>query len=546
MDSGSRLALLTRWCRVALRSLGEARAEIDALNVFPVPDGDTGTNLYLTFEAAVAALDEAAADDLDTALQSMSRGALLGARGSSGVIVSQLLRAASEQVAEAGPPGDEIAAGDMLAAALRRAADAGYAAVAEPVEGTILTVARAAAAAAGSAAERAEGPGAVITAAAAAAWEALSRTPEQLERLREAGVVDAGGRGLCVLLDAAVTALTGRRPPVEREAGRRAIPIPAAPACAQPSAGGGPAYEVMYLLDAADERIETFKSAWEPVGDSIVIVGGNGLWNCHIHTDDIGAAIEVALDAGRPRNIRVTDLATQVEEERWVRQSLQGSRPQVTTAVVAVGAGEGVAAALRSLGAQEVVAGGQSANPSTREILDAVEATDADEVVVLPNNKNVVPVADGVPELASKPVRVVPTTGLVGGLAALLAYDPALDAATNAGAMAAATEGVVSGEVTRSVRDASTPVGEVRAGDWLGLAGDQIVLSHPELGAAATALLERLVGASHELVTVIEGDGASATATEAVTRWLADERPGVEVQVHDWGHPHAAYIFSIE
>ena len=244
MDSASQLALLSRWCRVALQALGEARAEIDALNVFPVPDGDTGTNLYLTFEAAVAALDEAAADDLDTALQSMSRGALLGARGSSGVIVSQLLRAASEQVAEAGPPGDEIAAGDMLAAALRRAADAGYAAVAEPVEGTILTVARAAAAAAGSAAERAEGPGAVITAAAAAAWEALSRTPEQLERLRQTGVVDAGGRGLCVLLDAAVTALTGRRPPVEREAGKRAIPTPA-PACAQPSAAGGPAYEVM-------------------------------------------------------------------------------------------------------------------------------------------------------------------------------------------------------------------------------------------------------------------------------------------------------------
>jgi dihydroxyacetone kinase-like predicted kinase len=308
----------------------------------------------------------------------------------------------------------------------------------------------------------------------------------------------------------------------------------------------GGRYEVMYLLDAPDDRIDAFKSAWEPIGDSIVVVGGDGLWNCHIHTDDIGAAIEAALDAGRPRQIRVTDLSAQVEEEREVRHGVGAGRPHVVTAVVAVGAGDGVAGALRSLGAQEVVAGGQSANPSTKEILEAVEATDADAVVVLPNNKNVVPVAEGVQELASRPVRVVPTTSLVGGLAALLAYDPDADVATNATAMAEAAEEVVSGEVVRAVRRAPTPAGPVGEGDWLGIAGDEIVLVRPDLEAAATALLDRLVTGEHELVTVIEGRGATPEATEAVTRWLADERPGVEVQLHSWGQPHAAYVFSIE
>ncbi|MDP8937457.1 MAG: DAK2 domain-containing protein [Actinomycetota bacterium] len=517
---------------------------LNRLNVYPVPDGDTGTNMALTLESVVAELD--GASDMAGCCAAVIHGSLMGARGNSGVILSQILRGIGDRLKE-----DDAAGPEAVAEALTAGSAAAYKAVMKPVEGTILTVAR-------DAAEAASGASGgslleVLEAAAAAARASVTRTPELLPVLAAAGVVDAGGAGFVLLLDALLHVVDGRPlpEPPDTPALSTAAPRAATERAEEEVGADGGRYEVMYLLDAPDDRIDGFKAAWEPIGDSIVVVGGDGLWNCHIHTDDIGAAVEAALDAGRPRQIRVTDLANQIQEERWVRQGLPGppepeARPHTATAVVAVAAGKGVADALRSLGAQEVVAGGQSANPSTREILEAVEATAADGVIVLPNNKNVVPVAEGVPELATRPVQVVPTTGLVGGLAALVAYDPHASMEVNAAAMAEAAEHVVSGEVTRAVRAASTPVGDVREGDWLGLAGDAIVLVRPDLAGAATALLDRLVTEAHELVTVIEGQAASAEVTDAVSRWLADERPGVEVQVHAWGHPHAAYVFSIE
>ena len=531
--------------------LRQHQERLNRLNVYPVPDGDTGTNMALTLESVVAELE--GASDMAGACGAVSHGSLMGARGNSGVILSQMLRGIGDRLKQ-----DDAAGPEAVAEALAAGSAAAYKAVMKPVEGTMLTVAR-------DAAEAASGASGgslleVLEAAATAAAASVERTPELLPVLAAAGVVDAGGAGFVLLLDALLHVVDGRplpEPPDTPVLPAGAAQAPTERADEEAEADGG-RYEVMYLLDAPDDRIDAFKAAWEPIGDSIVVVGGEGLWNCHIHTDDIGAAVEAALDAGRPRQIRVTDLATQVEEERWVRQGLAGpdrplrgplgpeQRPHTATAVVAVAAGGGVADALRSLGAQEVVTGGQSANPSTREILEAVEATAADGVIVLPNNKNVVPVAEGIPELATRPVRVVPTTGLVGGLAALLAHDPAADLEVNAAAMAEAADQVVSGEVTRAVRAASTPVGDVREGDWLGLAGDAIVLVRPDLVGAATALLDRLVTGEHELVTVIEGQGASAEATEAISRWLADERPAVEAQVHSWGQPHAAYVLSIE
>ena len=528
---------LTAAVRAFRDGLRAHQERLNRLNVYPVPDGDTGTNMALTLESVVAGLEGAA--DMASVCRAISHGSLMGARGNSGVILSQILRGVADRLGQDAAAGPEAVAEGLVAGSA-----AAYKAVMKPVEGTILTVAREAAEAAsgvvsGSLLE-------MLEAAAEAGRASVERTPELLPVLAAAGVVDAGGAGFVLLLDALLHVVDGRPlpEPPETPAFLARSGSDTDPERAKNEEGGR--YEVMYLLDAPDDLIDGFKAAWEPIGDSIVVVGGDGLWNCHIHTDDIGAAVEAALDAGRPRSIRVTDLTAQVEEEKWVRRGLAPSRDHVATAVVAVGAGDGVADALRSLGAQEVVAGGQSANPSTAEILDAVEATTADAVVVLPNNKNVVPVAQGVPDLASKPVRVVPTTGIVGGLAALLAYEAGADVEVNARAMAAAAERVLSGEVIRAVRDAATPAGDVREGDWLGLAGHDIVLADADPAAAACALLDRLVDGSHELVTVLEGDGASPVVSEAITAWLADQRPGVEVQVHCWGQPHAAYVFSIE
>ena len=530
---------------VAYRDLLRAHQErLNRLNVYPVPDGDTGTNMALTLESVVAGLD--GAED-GAVTKAVVHGSLMGARGNSGVILSQILKGLAEHLGA--PDGaTAIPGGARVADALQAASQAADRAVMRPVEGTILTVARDAAGAADEA--RTGDVVKTLEAAAAAAATSLEQTPKLLPVLADAGVVDAGGAGFVLLLDALLHVADGR--PLPQSHGWEGAPSAtaastgdedSAPARHEPRAGEGGRYEVMYFLEAPDEAVDGFKQAWDAIGDSIVVVGGEGLWNCHIHTDDIGAAVEAALDAGgRPRQIRVSDLDEQVAEEHDRR-----AREHVTTAVVAVGAGAGVDDILRSLGVQEVVAGGQSMNPSTAQILDAVEATTADEAVVLPNNKNVVPVAEQAAALSHRPVRVVPTRSVAEGLACLLAYDPTADAAANAAAMVDAAGRVAWGEVTRAVRDAaSTPTGPVREGDWLGLDHGSIEVADRDLGAAASRLLERLVGDDDEVVTVIEGEDATPDATAALTGWLGAHRPDAVVEVHHGGQPLSAYLFSVE
>jgi dihydroxyacetone kinase-like predicted kinase len=311
-------------------------------------------------------------------------------------------------------------------------------------------------------------------------------------------------------------------------------------------------YEVMYFLEAPDETIPAFKEVWAGIGDSIVVVGGDGIWNCHIHTDDIGAAVEAAIDCGRPRNIRVTDLMEQVEEERWVRDAAsvppeeQAAEEPVPTAVVAVATGEGIRRIFRSLGVQQIVAGGQSMNPSTAQILAAVQAAPADDVIVLPNNKNIIPVAEQVGELTDKTVRVVKTTGITEGFAALIEYDPQATADDNASAMADASGRILSGEVTRAVRPSTCDVGPIAEGDFLGLTRGGIRVVSPALATACTGLLAELLRDEHEIVTVIEGEGASAADTRRITEWLHEHHPEVVPEVHHGGQPLYPYLFSVE
>jgi uncharacterized protein len=310
-------------------------------------------------------------------------------------------------------------------------------------------------------------------------------------------------------------------------------------------------YEVMYFLEAPDDTIAAFRDVWAGVGDSIVVVGGDGLWNCHIHTDDIGAAVEAALDVGRPRDIRVTDLFEQVDEERWVREAAGDQGPPVhlepvNCAVVAVATGDGIRRIFHSLGVQQVVAGGQSMNPSTAQILEAIEAAPATQVVVLPNNKNIIPVARQAAAESSKSVLVIDTFGVAEGFAALLDYDPEADVDSNAQAMADSAQRVVSGEITRAVRDSAWEAGAIRAGDYLGLSRTGIEVVAPGLAEAAMDLLAKLVTADHELVTVIEGLDATKAETRRITEWLEEHRPGVGREVHHGGQPLYPYLFSIE
>ncbi len=542
-------------------ALERHRGALNRLNVYPVPDGDTGTNMALTLQSVVEALEGAASADLAAVTAVIARGALMGARGNSGVILCQILRGFSASVAAL----DAVDA-PAFAAALEAAAREARAAVLRPMEGTILTVASGAAegAAGGGGAGGASGEGAasdlavLLERARAGAVAALHRTPQLLPVLAEAGVVDAGGAGLVLLLDAFLHVADGRPLPDELdlpEAVRALLATGAAPPTAASPADGPPPlrYEVMYLLEADDGAIPAFKQVWAGLGDSIVVVGGDGLWNCHVHTDDIGAAIEAALDVGRPREIRVTDLAEQVEEERWVRQgaasedTVAGAADEPRrTSVVAVATGQGIRRIFTSLGVKDVVAGGQSMNPSTADLLAAVEAASGAEVVLLPNNSNIWPVADQVAGLTEKPVAVVRTAGIQEGFAALLEYDPQGSATDNAEAMSAAAAAIVAGEVTRAVRAAETAAGRVEPGDWLGLSRQGVEVVATSAEEALEGLLGRLLEPGHEIVTLIEGAGATAAVTRAVTEWLHERHPRVAVERHAGGQPLYPYLVSIE
>jgi fatty acid kinase len=518
------------------------REVINRLNVYPVPDGDTGTNMTLTVESVVAAFEPDDDPSMESICHAISHGSLMGARGNSGVILSQLLRGLVDRLKAAAAVTPAV-----LAESLEHADRLARQAVVRPVEGTILSVARAAAQGASSATTSLTS---LVRAARDRAREALARTPEQLPVLKQAGVVDSGGTGLLLLFDALCHVVANDPLPTAPPVESITVHVHEAPASPEGSIADL-RYEVMYFLEAQDDKIHAFREVWSGIGDSIVVVGGDGVFNCHIHTDDIGAAVEAGIDAGRPRDIRVTDLSEQVIEERWVReasaeQAEEPAEPAPATAVVAVVAGEGVARIFRSLGVRVIVRGGQSMNPSTSELADAVRATGSREVVLLPNNKNIRPAAEQVAGLVDRAVSVVGTNSIVEGFAALLSYDPDASAAQNARAMGESATNVVSGEVTQAVRDSVTDVGEVHAGDWIGLSARGVRSIADSIAAASNRLLDDLARPEHELVTIIEGDGATPANTRRITEYLAEEHPGLSVEVHHGGQPLYPYYFGIE
>jgi DAK2 domain fusion protein YloV len=537
------LAAVRRFAALSVEALSEAREEIDALNVYPVPDGDTGTNMYLTMDAAKDALDDhlstAGEDpDLKDALHAYARGALLGARGNSGVILSQLIGALLRRMGQGGP--DDRSA-DLLAEGMVLATEAAYAAVGEPVEGTILSVARAATLAAVSRAKDPEAHlGDVLAAAAEAAREALARTPDQMKLLRDAGVVDAGGRGLCVILDAAETAVTGHRPMgAPATMGTHVIPRPLPTGDLTP---GGPAYEVMYLLDAEDDAIPGLRARLQGLGDSLVVVGGEGLWNVHVHTDDVGSAVEAGNDAGRPRRIRVTHFAEQVTRAREKRAELRGR------AVVAVAAGDGLASIFREAGAV-VIESVPGRRPSTGEILAAIEETHAQEVVVLPNDPDSVGVASAAAAAAEEQgdvrVVVVPTRAQVQGIAAIAVHEPGRPFDSDVVHMTSAARSTRHGAVTVASKQAMTTAGPCEPGDVLGVLQGDFAVVGDDLFDVGTAVLERLLTGGGELVTLVTGQEADDLA-ERCQAWVESHHPGVDVLVYDGGQARYPLLVAVE
>jgi hypothetical protein len=521
---------------------------LNALNVYPVPDGDTGTNMSFTLHSVVKEIEESE-NTPSAQWDAIRHGSLMGARGNSGVILSQILRGLADSLS-----GEEAINSKALTTAFSHASKAAYGSVLKPVEGTILTVSR-------EIAERAEElskenlPLADFLKELAEEGErSLSRTPDLLPVLRDAGVVDAGGAGYLLLIQSFLFIVDGTpiEPPMQATARIENIK--------KSHVGGNQGeedvselrYEVMFFLDADDSKIENFKTGWSEIGDSIVIVGGDGIWNCHIHTNDIGAAVETGINVGRPYQIRVTDLHEELfhnEDHIEIGGESEITLPNPeteTSAVIAVVAGEGVQKIFASMGVHAIVRGGQSMNPSVRDLLDAVQQVNADEIIILPNNKNIIPVSEQVNDQVEKNVSVVPTRTIPEGFSSLLAFDPKVDSSINAKSMTAVAAAVVTGEVTQAVRDSETDAGTVSEGDWIGLDRSGVIVFSESLITTTQKLLENLVTEDHEIVTIIAGEGSSDEATTAIEKWLETHSPQLEVEVHHGGQPLYPYYLGIE
>ncbi|MFE6763708.1 DAK2 domain-containing protein [Streptomyces sp. NPDC057689] len=529
------------WCALALDALGREREAIDAINVYPVADGDTGTNLYLTVESAAAAVEAVfAAHETGTsvpsaadAVRAMAHGALIGARGNSGTILAQLLRGMAGVLAEG-------TGGDRMRLALDRAAAWARDAVAHPVEGTVLTVADRAAAAAGRAA-----PGADTAEVARAAYEgaraALDATPGQLPALARAGVVDAGGRGLVTLLGALVQAVSGRAPERPYEA-VPFVPPPAGDAeC--PAADGdgesGPAFEVIYLLEAGDEAVERLRARLDALGDSLVVVGGDGLWNVHVHVDDAGAAVEAGVEAGRPYRIRITHFAADRTH----------ARPEpARRAVVAVVPGEGLAALCREAGATTVLAR-PGEPPASGELVDAIRRAHAREVVLLPNDADLRHTAAAAAEQARAQgvrVAVVPTRAAVQGIAALAVHEPDRSFDEDVVAMTAAAGATRYAELAVAERQSWTSAGICQAGDILGLIDGDVAVIGQDVPATARKVLDRMLAAGGELVTLVLGENTPPLLADSLEQHVREAHLAVDTTTYQGGHQGAPLLIGVE
>jgi DAK2 domain fusion protein YloV len=572
--------------RAAAASLESAVDEVNALNVFPVPDGDTGSNMMATVRAALAEAEAVGPTvSAERVAAAAAFGALMGARGNSGVITSQILRGLAEGLA-----GKTKFNALDLANALDQGTKAAYGAVAKPVEGTILTVIHEASAAAVASAERERTLDAVMSATVEAARGAVARTPSLLAILREAGVVDSGGQGLFRLLEGAHAFLAGD---AETAAPRAPIPAPATapptavPAAARDGARAAPpgaglrdegfGFETMFMAHAEPDRpldVAAIRSYLESIGESVLVAGDARAIKVHVHNERPDQVLAYALGLGAISRITVENLDQQTEDVRETRAAAFAAEgaggPNGTTAadsgnraasngttapaatealplaVVAVAAGDGLAAIFRDFGVQNVVNGGQTQNPSTGELLEAVRAVDAREVLLLPNNPNIVLAARQVAAMTDRPVAVVATRNAAEGFAALLAMDPDKGAIENAPEMTTAGRSVQTLSVTEAVRDATVSGRKVKHGQTIALDPDDGLVALADDPAEAVL---QAIGALHpgfELVTIYYGDGADLASTEALARRIHDLGTGAEVEVVHGGQPHYRYLISAE
>jgi uncharacterized protein len=528
----------------AAAALKEHRDEVNRLNVFPVPDGDTGTNMSLTMDAVLAELGRLPADAGATALcHAVTQGSLMGARGNSGVILSQILRGLCSVIDETsviGPP--------LVADSLAHAATVAYQAVRKPAEGTILTVVKDAAAAARSAVDSGADMGGVLDTVVQEAYASVRRGPELLPVLKEAGVVDAGGFGLAILAEGFTAAFDGR--PV-RTPELAAVPEDIhldLPANDWNDTEHLYCTEFLLIGQSLDQHeIERWMAG---VGGSQLVVGSDGVLKVHVHTDDPAKVLAYATRHGEVAEVHINNMRRQSQARTaGIAAEIAAERTEPKQrkpfGFVAVASGDGLKRILESLGVDAVVSGGQTMNPSTAELLEAVRGVEADNVIVLPDNRNIIMAAQQVPSVADRPVGVVPTTSVPQAFAAMLAFDPEASLERNVSAMTEAGSAVRTGEVTTAVKDSSGKAGPIKQGQVIGIADHEIEVVGSEVADVAARLLDVIAGGG-ETLTVLGGADLSDTDLDALARRLAEAHPELEVEAHRGDQPLYPVVLAVE
>lgn len=512
---------------------------VNALNVFPVPDGDTGINMVLTMQSAWKEIAHSTEQHVGTIAHKVAHGALMGARGNSGVILSQVWRGMARAL-----DGKASLTGEDLAAAMREGAQTAYKGVIRPVEGTILTVAREVAEEVTTAVKDSTDLAYLMERMVYRARDAVARTPTMLSVLAEAGVVDAGGQGLCLILEGMLRYMHEETIMKETVSAQPQEIVEAAVAADQEYG-----YDVQFLIVGQDLDVATIRAEIDAMGESTLVVGDSNVVKVHVHVPNPGIPITYAANLGSLRDVVVEDMQAQYERFTAGKPEASPLLPSISEteiATVAVAVGEGLTRIFQSLGIAAIIPGGQTMNPSTEEILQAIESLPNQRVILLPNNKNIIMAAQQAGELSHKEVAVVPTQSIPQGIAALLAFNFQADLEENARQMARAAKEVMTGEITTATRDASLNGLTVRQGQAIGLLDDELVVAADNPEEAARQMLERMGAEDLEIVTLYFGAGVTEGEAQTLAKQLRDIAPNAEFEIHEGGQPHYFYIISAE
>lgn len=548
-------SLFQEMVQAASTRLGNQAEYVNSLNVFPVPDGDTGTNMGMTIENGAKEVADKPASTVGEVGQILSKGLLMGARGNSGVITSQLFRGFGQAIKD-----KEELTGQDLAHAFQSGVEVAYKAVMKPVEGTILTVSRGAATAALKKAEETDDAVEVMRAALDGAKRALAKTPEMLPVLKEVGVVDSGGQGLVFIYEGFLAALTGEyiasedfkaTPAVMTEMINAEHHKSVAEHVATEDIKYGYCTEIMVALKQGPTYVkefnyEEFQGYLSGLGDSLILVNDDEIAKVHVHTEDPGLVLQEGLKYGALKKVKVDNMRNQHDAVLEKDQAVAISQEEKDFAIVAVCAGDGLADIFKSQGVDYVISGGQTMNPSTEDIVKAIDAVNAKNVIILPNNKNIFMAAQSAAEVSEVPAAVVETRTVPQGFTSLLAFNPAQSLEENVEAMTASLSDVVSGSVTLAVRDTSIDGLEIHKDDNLGMVDGKIVVSNPDMTTTLKEIFAKMIDEDSEIITIYVGEEGNKELAEEISEYLESTYEDVEVEIHDGKQPVYPYLMSVE